>query len=155
MIFYLDGTLASLNLDYKTLRALIKNYLVKKGVPASILSLKESIFEMLRKTDAWAHNSGHPAKFIEEAQRETWSIAEKYELEAASRTNLLPGVLDTLKALRRMGLKVGLCTINSEKNVNCILERFGIASLFDVPISRNQVRYVTAHPEHVEAALKV
>ena len=155
VIFDLDGTLASFNLDYKTLRALVKNYLVNKGVPASILSLNESIFEMLRKTDVWAKNSGQPAKFIEEARREIWAIAEKYELEAASRTNLLPGVLDTLKALRRMGLKVGLCTINSEKSVNCILERFGIASLFNATISRNQVKHVKPHPEHLEAALKV
>src|SRR3990170_5660445 len=155
VIFDLDGTLASFNLDYKTLRALVKNYLVNKGVPASILSLNESIFEMLRKTDVWAKNSGQPAKFIEEAQRETWAIAEKYELEAASRTNLLPGVLDTLKTLRRLRLKVGLCTINSEKSVNYILERFGINSLFDVTISRNQVKHVKPHPEHLEAALKV
>src|SRR4030066_591407 len=154
VIFDLDGTLASFNLDYKTLRALVKNYLENKGVPASTLSLNESIFEMLRKTDTWAKNSGQPARFFEEAQRETWAIAEKYELEAASRTNLLPGVLDTLKALRRMGLKVGLCTINSEKSVNCILERFGINSLFDVTISRNQVNHFKPHPEHIEAALK-
>ena len=155
VIFDLDGTLASFNLDYKTLRALIKNYLVNKGVPASVLSLNESIFEMLRKTDVWAENAGQPAKVFEEAQRDALAIAEKYELEAASRTNLLPGVLDTLKALRRMGLKVGLCTINSEKSVKCILERFGIASLFDVTISRNQVKHVKPHPEHLEAALKV
>jgi HAD superfamily hydrolase (TIGR01509 family) len=155
VIFDLDGTLASFNLDYKTLRVLVKDYLVSKGVPASILSLNESIFEMLRKTDAWAENSGKPANFMEEAQRETWEMAEKYELEAASRTNLLPGVLETLKTLKRMGLKVGLCTINSEKSVNRILERFGIAPLFDVTISRNQVKHVKPHPEHLEAALKV
>jgi phosphoglycolate phosphatase len=155
VIFDLDGTLASFNLDYQSLRTLVKKHLVDKGVPASILSLNESIFEMLRKTDVWAHGSAQPTKFIEEAQRETWTIAEKYELEAASRTNLLPGVLDTLKALRHMGLKVGLCTINSEKSVTYILERFGIASLFDVTISRNQVKHVKPHPEHLEAALKI
>jgi HAD superfamily hydrolase (TIGR01509 family) len=155
VIFDLDGTLASFNLDYKTLRTLVKKHLMDKGVPESILSLNESIFEMLRKTDDWAHGSGQPARLIEEAQRETWKIAEKYELEAASRTNLLPGVLDTLKTLRRMGLKVGLCTINSEKSVNCILDRFRIASLFDVAISRNQVKHVKPHPEHLEAALKI
>src|SRR4030067_2465935 len=146
VIFDLDGPLAVFNLAYKTLRALVKNYLVNKGVPASILSLNESIFEMLRKTDVWAKNSGQPAKFIEEAQRETWAVAEKYELEAASRTNLLPGVLDTLKTLRRIGLKVGLCTINSEKSVNCILERIGIASLFKVTISRKQTNHAKPHP---------
>ena len=54
-----------------------------------------------------------------------------------------------------MGLKVGLSTINSEKSVNRILERFGIADSFDVVISRNQVRHVKPDPEHLEAALKV
>src|SRR4030067_3162011 len=54
-----------------------------------------------------------------------------------------------------MGLKVGLCTINSEKSVNRILQRFSIAALFDVVVSRNQVRRVKPDPEHLESALKV
>jgi HAD superfamily hydrolase (TIGR01509 family) len=76
-------------------------------------------------------------------------------LEAASKTTLLPGVVDALKALRAMGLKIGLCTINSEKSVNRILERFGIAGMFDVTIPRNRVRHVKPDPEHLEAALRV
>jgi HAD superfamily hydrolase (TIGR01509 family) len=82
-------------------------------------------------------------------------MTEMYELEAAGSTSLLPGVVDTLKALRAMGLRIGLCTINSEKSVNRILERFGIATLFDVTISRNQVKHVKPDPEHLQAALKV
>lgn len=54
-----------------------------------------------------------------------------------------------------MGLKIGLCTINSEKSVNCILERFSIIDSFDVIISRNQVKHVKPNPEHLDAALKV
>jgi HAD superfamily hydrolase (TIGR01509 family) len=155
VIFDLDGTLASFNLPYKTVRALVKAYLVSKGVPASILSVNESVFEMLRKTETWANEKGKLEEFLKEIRDHSLALTEEYELEAALSTSLLPGVKETLKALKNMGLKIGLCTINSEKSVNCILERFGIAGFFDVTISRNQVKRVKPHPEHLEAALKV
>ncbi len=154
VIFDLDGTLASFNLDYKTVRAEVKSYLVKRGIPASALSVKESVFEMLRKTEIYVRNSGKPAKFLEEIRNESLAMTEKYELEAARSTSLMPGALETLKALRQMNLKIGLCTINSDKAVNYILNRFGITSFFDVTVPRNKVNRFKPHPEHIEAALK-
>ncbi len=154
VIFDLDGTLASFNLDYKTARAEVKSYLTKRGVPASVLSVKESVFEMLRKTEIFARNSGKPAKFLEEVRGETLAMTEKYELEAARNTSLIPGALETLKALRQMNLKIGLCTINSEKSVNYILNRFGITDFFDATVPRNKVNHFKPHPEHIETALK-
>lgn len=154
VIFDLDGTLANFNLDYRTVRAEVRGYLVKMGVPASVLSVKESIFEMLKKTEIFVKNSKKPAKFLEEIHSQALAIAEKYELEAAKCTSLLPGVVETLKALKRMNLKIGLFTINSEKSTNYILKRFGIAGSFDVTISRNKVKYVKPNPEHLETALK-
>ncbi len=117
VVFDLDGTLAAFNLDYKIVRSLVKDYLAKRGVPAELLSLDESVFEMLRKTEAWAKNTGKTDEFIDELRSEALNTTETYELEAASRTNLLPGVVDTLQALRAMSLRIGLCTINSEKSV--------------------------------------
>jgi len=155
VIFDLDGTIASFNLDYKTARAEVKSFLVKRGVPASALSVKESVFEMLRKTEIFARNSGKPPKFLEEVRGESLEMTEKYELEAAACTSLMPGALETLKALRQMNLKIGLCTINSYKAVNYILNRFGIADLFDVTVPRNKVNNFKPHPEHIKAALKV
>jgi phosphoglycolate phosphatase len=92
---------------------------------------------------------------LETLRTQVLAITETYELEAASKTTLLPGVVDALKALRAMGLKIGLCTINSEKSVNRILQRFGITGMFDVTIPRNRVRHVKPNPEHLEAALGV
>ena len=155
VILDLDGTVALFNLDFKTVRALVKGYLMNRGVPGSILSLKESVFEMLRKTEMWAEHSGKSEKFLDEVLGDASDITERFELEAAANTSLLPGVMDTLKALREMGLKTGLCTINSENSVNRILQRFSITALFDVVISRNQVRHVKPNPEHLAAALKV
>jgi phosphoglycolate phosphatase len=128
VIFDLDGTLANFNLDYKTVRAEVKSYLVKRGVPASALSVKESVFEMLRKTEIFARNSDKPAKFLEEIRSEALAMTEKYELEAAASTSLMPGAVETLKALRQMKLKIGLCT--------------------------NKVNQFKPNPEHIETALK-
>ncbi len=154
VVFDLDGTLASFNVDYKAIRAEVKDFLVKRGLPASVLSLNESIFEMLKKAEIFMKNNGESTKAISEIRNKALAIAEKYELEAAKTTSLLPGVLETLKALKKMNMKIGLCTINSEKSTNYILRRFGIAEFFDTVTPRNNVKYVKPSTEHLETTLK-
>jgi len=155
VIFDLDGTLSSFNLDYKTVRAEVSTLLEERGVPGSLLSANDGVLEMIGKSEKWAKDAGKSFEFIEEAKAQASALSEKHELEAALETNLLPGVEETLKAIRKMGMKIGLCTINSNKSVACILERFDISRYFDVRITRNQVTRVKPHPEHIEAALKI
>jgi HAD superfamily hydrolase (TIGR01509 family) len=154
VIFDLDGTLVGFNLDYRALRAEVKGYLSKMGVPASVLSLKENIFEMLNKAEIFVKNSGKSTEKMAAIRSEALGIAEKYELEAAMSTGLLSGAVETLKALKRMGLKIGLCTINSEKSAIYILQRFKIAEFFDVVVTRNMVSQVKPNPEHPQVVLK-
>lgn len=155
VIFDLDGTLASFNLDYKTMRAEVRSFLQRKSVPASVLSTRESIFEMLKKAEIYFKNTSKSDEAFVEIQKQALAIAEKFELEAASCTSLLPGANETLKALKRMNLKVGLCTINSQKAANYVLQRFQIAGFFDVVVPRNMVRDVKPNPEHFETLLKM
>ncbi len=155
VIFDLDGTLASFNLDYKTLRAEVRSYLQKRGVPLSVMSTQESIFEMLKKAEIYFKNASKTDEVFVEVQKEALAIAEKFELEAASSTSLLPGTLETLKTLKRMNIKIGLCTINSQKAASYILQRFQIAGFFDAVVPRDLVRYVKPNPEHFETALKM
>ncbi len=155
VIFDLDGTIALFNLDYKALRGEVRSYLLRMGVPASVLSVKESIFDMLKKTVIYAKNTGKPAELIDEIQNEALAIAEKYELEAAANTDLLPGAYETLKVLKQMNLKIGLFTLNSDKAANYILQRFKLEDFFGVTVPRNKVNFVKPNPEHLEMALKV
>ena len=153
VVFDLDGTISCFNLDYGSARAEVRSFLIRKGVPAVLLSLDESIFRMLRKAELFL-KVRKPRKSFEEIRNQALVITEKFELDAAMRTTLLPGILETLGALKQMGLKVGLFTINSEKSVNCILKRFGIDAMFDATVSRDKVKHVKPHPEHLKAALK-
>ena len=101
-MFDLDGTLANFNIDYIVVRAEVRGFLIKKGLPASILSTNESIFEMLKKTVIFLKKSGKTERTIQAVYNDALAIAEEFEREAAKTTGLLPGVIDTLQALKRM-----------------------------------------------------
>lgn len=154
VVFDLDGTIASFNLDYVTVRADVRSYLIRVGLPGSILSTNQSIFDMLKMAEIFLKNTGKSDRAVGKVKNEALAIAEKYELEAAKTTGLLSGAVETLEALKKMGLKIGLCTINSEKSTNHILKRFGISMLFDAVTPRNKVKYVKPSPEHLKATLK-
>ncbi len=158
VIFDLDGTLANFNLDFKTLRAEVRSYLIRATVPASVLNVNESMFEMLGKAEIFFKNK-EKSKLnsnysFEEVRAQALAIAEKYEMEAALTTSLQPGAFETLKELRNMKLKMGLCTTNSEKATGYILKRFMIEDYFHVVVSRDNVKYVKPHTDQFEAALK-
>jgi HAD superfamily hydrolase (TIGR01549 family) len=154
VVFDLDGTIASFNLDDMTVRSDARGYLIKQGLPASVLSSNESIFDMLKKTEIFLKNSGKSDRAVSKIRNEVLAIAEGYELEAAKTTGLLPGVVETLETLKKMGLKLGLCTINSEKSTNYILKRFGMTKFFEAVVPRNRVKNVKPSIEHLEATLK-
>jgi len=154
VVFDLDGTIVKFNIDYKAVRAEVRSFLIKEGMPASVLSLNESIFEMLKKTEIFMKNNGKTPAKIEEVRRKALAIAEKYELEATKTTSLQPGITEVLKALRDMGLKIGICTVNSQKSVDHILKKFGIAKFFDTVITRDAVKNVKPSTEHLGATLK-
>jgi pyrophosphatase PpaX len=151
VLFDLDGTLSAFNLEYKALRGEVREYLLRAGVPASVLKTNESMFDMLSKSEIYFKNSNKP---FNEVRMQCMAIAEKYEMEAAAATSLQPGAVETLKELNKMKLKVGLCTTSSEVAANYILNRFKIAEYFKVVVSRDKVQRVKPDTEQCELALK-
>ena len=153
VIFDLDGTLSAFNLDYKALRGDVREYLLRVGVPASVLTVNESMFDMLSKAEIYFKNGKTPQAF-KDIRSQCLAIAEKFEMEAAALTSLQPGAVETLKELKLMKLKIGLCTTSSETAANYILQRFKIAEYFTVVISRDKVQRVKPDTEQCELALK-
>jgi HAD superfamily hydrolase (TIGR01549 family) len=154
VIFDLDGTLAHFNLDYKALRSEVRTYLISVHVPVSVLDVNENIFEMLKKAEIFVKNSTKSSEAFKEIRTHAFSIAERYEMEAATTTSLLTGAVEILKELKKMNLKIGLCTTSSDKAANYILQRFKINGFFKVIVSRDKVKYVKPHTEQFELALK-
>ena len=62
-----------------------------------------------------------------------------------TRDDLLPGALETLQAVRAAGLKVGLASVS--QNAPAILERLGIADLFDAVVDARLLKRGKPDPE--------
>jgi len=154
VIFDLDGTLATFNIDYMAARTEIINLLIKQGLPGSLLSIKEGVFDMLKKARKHMKKSGKEEKEFPELKKKAISIVERYESEAARKTSLQPNVLKTLKTLRKMKIKMAICTTNGEKSTSHILKRFHITHFFETLITRESVSAVKPDPAHLEAVLK-
>lgn len=153
VVFDLDGTLIHFTLDYKGLRVEIRQYLVKQGFPESLFSLDESIFEMLKKAEIYLRNNGKDGE-IAKVKKQVLATADEFELEAARKTSLLPGVVETLNALKKMKLKLGLCTVDGRKATGYILNLFQIRQFFDAVVTRDDVSHVKPDAEHLKVALK-
>jgi len=154
VIFDLDGTIINFNLDYKTARAEVIEYLTTQGFPRSLFSLNESVFEMLKKVEVSMRNSGKNEKEFSKLRETVLALLEKYELESAKTTSLIPGILETLKTLKQNKLKLALFTVNSKKSTNYILDTFHLKNSFDAVVTRDSVPKVKPNPVHLETALK-
>jgi len=154
VILDLDGTIAYFNLDYKSVRAEVIQLLTKQGFPASIFSMNESIFSMLKKAEIYMKNNGREEHDVARVKKAVLSVANRHELEAAHTTSLMPGIPETLKTLKKMNLKTAIFTINGEKSTSYILSCFRLERFFDATITRESVSAVKPDPAHLEAALK-
>ena len=153
VIFDLDGTIVDFNIDYKALRAEVTQYLIKNGLPHSTLTLNEGVFDMQAKMDIYMRNNGKKERDITKVRQTVLSIADKYEMESARTTTMIPGALETLKSLRRGGLKIALFTVSGKNRTNYILRSFQLENLFDVVITREEAAAIKPDPAHLEVAL--
>jgi HAD superfamily hydrolase (TIGR01509 family) len=60
---------------------------------------------------------------------------------------LLDGARETLDAVRRLGLDIGLATSSSRREVDAFLDRFDLAACFDVTLSLDDVTRPKPDPE--------
>lgn len=153
VVFDLDGTLIEFRIDYRVVRAEVKQFLTKLGFPPSLFSINESIFEMLKKVEVFMRNNGKDKEEIEEVKKNALSIVEKFELEAARQTSLIPGALETLNQLKKMNLKLGLFTLNSSNATMQVLKRFRLKRFFDAIATRESVSRVKPDVLHLKKVL--
>jgi phosphoglycolate phosphatase len=93
-------------------------------------------------------NRSGAEEFYQEAHR----ILHGVEMRAAEEGRLIPGAEETLRNLRKKGIKVGIVTRNCEDAVRKVFPN--IDKFCDVFVSRNSVKRVKPHPDHLSSAMK-
>ena len=153
VVFDLDGTIVNFNLDYKSARAEVIEFLNNHGFPQSIFSISESVFEMLKKAEIYMQNH-HISKDYSQLKKDVLAIMEKYEMQGAKTTQVLPGALEALQALKKMKIKLGLFTVNNKKSTEHVLSTLRLKPYFQSVITRDSVPMVKPNPVHLETVLK-
>lgn len=149
VIFDFDGTLAVLNIDFSLMRDRLFELIRKFGVREDsikepyLLEIIDEVYPILQK-----ESFTQAETFYKEAHR----ILHDIELKAAEEGRMIPGTKETLKVLKSLGVKVGIITRNCEEAVRKIFP--DLDHYCDVFISRDSIRKVKPHPDHLQAALK-
>jgi len=154
VVFDLDGTITNFNLDYKSARAEVIQFFVNQGFPQSVFSISEGFLETLGKAEIYQRNHRVGQKDFTRLKKDALAIMEKYEMQSAKSTQLVPGILETLRSLKQMKLKLGLFTVNSRKATEHILSTFRLKPFFKTVVTRDSVSFVKPNPIHLETVLK-
>ena len=149
VVFDFDGTLAVLNIDFSQMREQVFQLIRKHGIDESsieekyLLEIIDEVVQILNQK-----NFSAAKEFYQEAHQ----ILHEIELKAAEGGKLLPGVEAALKSLRGKGLKIGIVTRNCEEAVRKVVP--DIEEFCDVFVSRDSIKKVKPHPEHLTSVLK-
>ena len=149
IIFDFDGTLAVLNIDFNAMREqvfeLMRHFDVEEKLITEryLLEIVDEVYQIL-----WEKNPSGAEAFYQESHH----ILHEVEMRAADKGKLIPGAEATLKSLREKGIKVGIITRNCEDAVRRVFPN--IDRFCDVFISRNSVKKVKPHPDHLSSAMK-
>jgi len=144
VIFDFDGTLAVLNIDFSAMRERVFDLMKRSGINEEairekyLLEIIDEVYEML-----WEKNPSGAEIFYQESH----DILHEVEMKAAGKGKLIPGAGGTLKGLREKGIKVGIITRNCEDAVRKVFP--GIDDFCDIFVSRNSVKKVKPHPDHL------
>jgi phosphoglycolate phosphatase len=148
-IFDFDGTLAVLNIDFSSMRERLFDLMRRYGVKEEaiqeryLLEIIDEVYQILCDRNP----SG-----AESFYRESHLILHQVEMKAAEKGRLIPGTEGTLEGLREKGIKVGIITRNCEDAVRKVFP--GIDGFCDVFVSRNSVKKVKPHPDHLTHVMK-
>ena len=151
VIFDLDGVIADTAVVH---HAAWKKLAGEIGIP-----FDDSVGERLKGVDRRASLD----ILLEQAAR-TYSEAEKealanrkndyyrQQIERFGPQHLLPGARTAIESVRRAGLKTALAS--ASRNAPLLLEKLGIADLFDYVVDANHIRHAKPDPEIFLAAAR-
>ena len=83
---------------------------------------------------------------------EAHALVREHEIRAAQEGEMIPGVMDTLRCLKKKGYKVGVVTRNWKEAVKIVFPL--IEQYCDVFMPRDGVKRVKPHPDHLAMVLE-
>jgi HAD superfamily hydrolase (TIGR01509 family) len=149
IVLDMDGTITRFNLDYMSARRAALQELEKLNLRTPDMSDQWSLYVILGKVRAVAS-----PEVWEKLRSTFYSLLQEMEVKAAKDVILFPGVVDTLRALRNRGLKIGLVTNNGRVGTTMTLERYNLAEFFDAVVTRDDCEQMKPDSAPIQEVLR-
>lgn len=157
VVFDLDGTLVTAEVDFAAMRRSIRDLFVNHGFPPEVLPTT-STHDLLRSAFSYAEKQGKSPIEMNTLRAQAYAIAEKLEWEGARKAQLVPGAREALLELRRRHVQVAVLTNGNRGSTDYLLEKYHLRELVDVVVSRDdapQMKPATDGLEMILHQLKV
>jgi phosphoglycolate phosphatase len=136
-VFDLDHTLVNSPLDLAAMALEMRALIEKDCGPLPARAERYRVGELIRHCAAHAPAMSAPV----------WAIALEHERRAVEAAWLEPGAREALTGARAAGFATALWT-NNAREVTCIaLERFALAPLLDLVVTRDDMREMKPDPD--------
>jgi len=147
VLFDFDGTLVHIAIDFEAMRnnavAVVRSYGEQPDDGLFTLEIVEAVRDRLARKD--------PA-LAQSFQEQALASIQEVEMAATDKAQPLPGVVEALSWLKEQGIAIGIVTRNCSRAVRMVTQKFALT--FDALLTRDDVKRVKPHPEHLLAALR-
>ena len=152
IVFDLDGTLVTAEIDFNAMRIAIRDHLLNYGFPLEVLPMN-STQDLLRRAFAYAEKEGKTPIELSQIRDEVYAVAVEIEWKGARKAKLVPGTRETLLELKQRQIKTAILTNDNRAVVDFLLEKYELLQLVDLIISRDEAPHMKPSTEGLEQIL--
>jgi HAD superfamily hydrolase (TIGR01509 family) len=153
VVFDLDGTLVTAEVDFRAMRSSIRQLFVKNGLPEEALPT-DSTQALLRSAFSYAQKQGKSSLEIGRLRAQAYAIAEKLEWEGAHKAQLVPGSQETLVELKRRQVQTAVLTNGNRGSTDYLLRKYHLREVINMVVSRDEAPQMKPAPDGLEMILR-
>ncbi|MCD6399541.1 HAD family hydrolase, partial [candidate division WOR-3 bacterium] len=158
IIFDMDATLVTLgeHVNWSEAKDRIIQLYTNNGVEPQLVDMlsRRGLFNMLEPMYQHLRSTlGHEKAYL--VQSTVYDLLEEYEVSAAGRCELMEKGYDLLEWLRDHDVPLGICTSNSHKSAEAVLNAKGISDFFSVVVGRSVDIPMKPHPAQLRRCFEL
>ena len=149
VIFDLDNTLVDSRHDYREMSKRLREVFEERGLWQEDPENPRKIWEIVRGGIEGIRDLGLSEAESRELMDDVNDALTAAELSALDTVKPMPHAVETLDALKKMGLKVGIATRSGAAYARRCVEKTGLAPFVDAMLARDEVDSPKPSPDHL------
>lgn len=149
VIFDLDNTLVDSRHDYREMSRRLREVFEERGLWQEDPENPRKIWQIVRGGMKSIRNLGLSEDESRKLMDDVNDALTAAELSALDTVKPMPNAVETLDALKKMGLKVGIATRSGAAYARRCIEKTGLAPFVDAMLARDEVDHPKPSPDHL------